>query len=181
MSSRRKSVSFRHRDVAKVPDGPWCWFSLEMMTHPAFRGLSLPARRFIDFLEIELMHHAGFENGRLVARYDDLVAFGIRRDVIRRAIDEVVDRGLVEITSIGLYGGSARNAPARYELTFRPTDRRNPNGVVEWLKPADYWRAYQPSEPQRGRRDVANGSKLNSPQSVTRPVTDSVLRPVRIS
>ena len=61
---------------------------IEMLEAPAYRVLSLSARRVLDRLEIELGHHGGNDNGRLPVTYEDFERYGIDRHSIAPAIRE---------------------------------------------------------------------------------------------
>jgi hypothetical protein len=80
----------------------------------------MPARRFLDFLELEHMHHGGAENGRLLAPYSQLEAFGISSRDISPAIEMVLAFGFVARTVHGERNGGRANA-SRYRLTWLPT------------------------------------------------------------
>jgi len=75
----------------------------------------LYGHRFIEFLEIEHMNHAGQLNGKLTATYDQLSLEGIPRKLIRAAIYEACELGLVTVTEKG-----GRDHPSQYELNFYP-------------------------------------------------------------
>src|SRR5215472_12560285 len=74
---------------------PWCWYTREMLLAPAFREASINCRRLISALEVENVSHAGTENGNLKMPYNQLVRWWhIPRRLIRRTIDEAIERGL---------------------------------------------------------------------------------------
>jgi hypothetical protein len=94
-----------------------------MLESPAFRALSLSARRILDLLEIEL--HAGhggssFENARgLPLTYDQIVRFGVDRHAIGPAIRELVALGFVEVIRKGCAGNAYERQSALYRLTYQ--------------------------------------------------------------
>ena len=51
---------------------------IEMLESPAYRALSLSARRVLERIEIELAQHGGQDNGGLPVTYDDFERYGIR-------------------------------------------------------------------------------------------------------
>jgi hypothetical protein len=124
--------------VSGPPAGkPWCWYTAEMLLHPAFLEASINCRRFIDALEVENMNHAGRENGNLVMPYNQLQRWwGIPRRLIRRTIDEAVERGLVEERRGGWRLSFAKSDPNRFRLTYRPawegTPRKERPATNEW-------------------------------------------------
>src|SRR5215211_4726921 len=105
---------------------------IEMLESPAYRGLSLSARRVLDRIEIELAHHGGTDNGRLPVTYDDFERFGMHRHAIGPAIRECAALGFVEITEHGVAGNAEHRAPNQFRLTYRPAGRRNPTN--EWRR-----------------------------------------------
>jgi hypothetical protein len=95
--SRWKAARRRQTQI----DGQFAAREIKMLAAPAFRVLSLSARRVLDRLEIELAHHGGKENGRLPVTYDDFVKYGIDRHAVAPAIREVTALGFAEVTVRG--------------------------------------------------------------------------------
>ncbi len=107
--------------------GQWIAHRVDMLRSPAWRVLSLSARRVLDRIEIEHASHGGAENGRLPVTYDDFHLYGIHRHAIGPAIREVVALGFVEITEAGRAGNAEFRKPNVFRLTFLNTnvgDRR---------------------------------------------------------
>jgi hypothetical protein len=125
--------------VGGPPAGePWCWYSREMLLSPAFRGASINCRRFLHALEAENMAHAGTENGNLVMPYNQLeLVWHIPRRLIRKTINEAVERGLVEERRAGWQMSYAKKQPNTYRLTHRPTHEKSP---PRWIAPTHEWR-----------------------------------------
>ena len=120
--------------IGPPPNQPWTWLPRALMQSEAWRGMSYPCRRFIDFLMIEHCNHAGLENGHLQATYYQLSSQGISRKRIASAIREAVDRGLVEVTRRGgLYGLESRRTTSRYRLTWVGTLKPACTATNEWL------------------------------------------------
>jgi len=105
--------------------------TIAMLRSPAWRALSLSARRVLDRIEIELADHGGTDNGKLPVTYDDFVRYGIDRCAIAPAIREVVALGFVEITEAGRAGNAEWRKPNLFRLTFRNTKYAPTN---EWQK-----------------------------------------------
>jgi hypothetical protein len=105
-----------------------------MLRSPAWRVLSLSARRLLDRLEIEHANHGGAENGRLPVTYENLEAYGIHRHAIGPAIREVVALGFVEITEAGRAGNAEFRRPNLFRLTYLNT---NVGPTDEWQKIAE--------------------------------------------
>jgi len=100
--------------------------TISMLRSPAWRTLTLSARRVLDRIEIELADHGGTDNGKLPVTYDDFVRYGVHRHAIAPAIREVVALGFVEITEPGRAG----NADWRKPNLFRLTRPRPGGGIV---------------------------------------------------
>jgi hypothetical protein len=95
--------------------------TIEMLRSPAWRILSLSARRVLDRLEIELADHGGVDNGKLPVTYEDFVRYGIERHGIAPALRELVALGFIEITEPGRAGNAEFRRPTLYRITYRHT------------------------------------------------------------
>lgn len=107
------------------PTPPFVWFTMEMMVSPAWRAMSLTARRVLDRLCVEHMAHAGTENGNLVVTYSDFRKAGIGGKNIGNAIDELVALGFIAVDR-GRGGNAEFRRPNRYTLTWLTTERELP-------------------------------------------------------
>ena len=94
---------------------------IEMIESPAFRALSLSARRVLSRVEIELAHHGGKDTGYLPITYDDFEEYGIHRHSISPAIREVEALGFVRVTERGRGGNAEFRRPNLFGLTYRPS------------------------------------------------------------
>ena len=128
MSNGSKKSYLRKSKIA----GQFSPRTIEMIESPAFRVLSLSARRVLDRLEIEHAHHAGHDNGHLAVLYDYFEEYGIHRHAIAAAIREVVALGFVEITEQGRAGNAEWRRPNKFRLTYRYLDRAAPTD--EWRR-----------------------------------------------
>jgi hypothetical protein len=143
-----------------------------MLESPAYRVLSLSARRVLDRIEIELAQHGGNDNGRLPVTYSDFVSYGIERHAIGPAIREAVALGFLEVTERGCAGNAEFRSPNLFRLTFRPVKGDVQYGSNEWrciatkeealklskaARNENGTRAYRPSR-HRSRR-VSHGGK----------------------
>jgi hypothetical protein len=148
-----------------------------MLLSPAFREASTNCRRFISALEVENMNHAGTENGNLVMPYNQLERWWrIPRRLIRRSIDEAIDRGLIEERR-GLRLWYGKTMPNRFRLTFRATREGSP---PQWKLSTNEWRRYRAPEDENvskgsegppdkchiGNRDVPSSVPLREPALV---------------
>ena len=69
----------------------------EMRWSPAWRVLSLAARRVLDLLELELGKHRGKNNGRICVTYADFQRYGIGYNNIAPALRELEVLGFIRI------------------------------------------------------------------------------------
>lgn len=122
------------RKVASPPKGePFVQLTRELLESPAWRGMSINCRKLIDFLMCDHMNHAGQENGKLMAPYDQLVVYGLTRSEIANAIDEAEYLRLILVERGGRWAGT--NRPSTYELTFLPKQHPNPmTPTNDWKK-----------------------------------------------
>jgi hypothetical protein len=105
-----------------------------MIESPAFRVLSLSARRVLCRVEIELAHHGGKDNGRLAITYDDFEAYGIHRHAIGPAIREAEALGFLQVTEHGRGGNAEFRSPNRFRLTYRAAKDVSGDGSHEWRR-----------------------------------------------
>jgi hypothetical protein len=108
--------------------------TIEMLESPAYRVLSLSARRILDRLEIELAHHGGKDNGKLPVTYDQFEEYGIDRQAIGPAIRELCVLGFIEITEAGRAGNAEWRTPNLFRITFRPMKGLKTYGTNEWRR-----------------------------------------------
>jgi hypothetical protein len=114
-------------------EGGWAWLPRPLLESDAWRGASIHCRRFVDFLLLDHVGHAGRENGHLQATYDQLARSGLSRKFIPRAIREAVERGLVRVTRQGgLYGLQCRRTTSMYRLTWIGTLDPLGRATNEW-------------------------------------------------
>jgi hypothetical protein len=113
--------SGRMGKIRRPPEGePWCWYTQTMLVSPAWRALGLNTRRLIDFLCVEHMNHAGQENGRLRATYNQLETYGLTRELIAPAIAEAEALGFLEVME------KQMRVASKYRLTFYATHDHKP-------------------------------------------------------
>src|SRR5262249_18637956 len=105
-----------------------------MIESPAYRALSLQARKIMRRLEIEHCAHGGAENGRLPCTYDDFVKYGCWRKGISLALVEAWALGFLQIVSIGKRPfGEIPGRPSTYRLTYLHSHDRSA-ATNEWKK-----------------------------------------------
>jgi hypothetical protein len=124
----------RRRRPRIADGGQFVPHTREMRESFAWRFLPNNARRVLDRLELEHMHHGGAENGSLICTYSDFEKSGLRRQSIALAIRQCVALGFLEITRQGQRCASDFNrVPAQYFLTYL-------RGVGKSLEATDAWR-----------------------------------------
>jgi hypothetical protein len=133
--------------------------TIEMLESPAFRVLSLSARRILDRLEIELAHHGGQDNGKLPVTYEHFHEYGIHRHAIGPGIGECIALGFVEITEPGRAGNAEFRAPNLFRLTYK-------NTRVEG--PTDDWRRIENVNDAKAIARAARLSRSRTPACVRR-------------
>jgi len=125
-TGRRKPE--RHTKI----DGQFVPLLAEMIASPAFRVLSLAARRVLDRLELEHLRHGGAENGRLPVTYDHFEEHGIHRHSVGPAIRELSALGFVVVVEQGGGGNAAFRRASVYRLTYLPT--RDAESSHDWRR-----------------------------------------------
>lgn len=148
-------------------EGGWIAHRLRLLLSPAWRLRPVPLCRLLDRIEIEHMRHAGRENGHLIVSFDQFVAAGVSRKIIRATIDLGASLGLLAIVQSAEMVRSIR-APNRYRLTYVPEkDRR---------APTDEWASVTEGEVQKAVaafQDIATAKRKSSPQFPFLPSTSS--------
>ena len=134
----RGNKQYRQHNVP--PDEPWQWLPIELLRSVAWRLQSRRCQRLVEFLIVEHRSHAGFENGNLIATYDQLVDWGMNRKTINDAIAEAVYLGLVKVMVKGRGPRAPGGAqPSQYLLTFFPSS--------EFAPATNDWKRFDPREP----------------------------------
>jgi len=100
-------------------EGQWIAYAREMIESPAYRVLSIHARKVMRRLEIEHCSHGGQENGKLPVPYSDFVKYGCRRNSVRPALVECIALGFLELVERGHSAyGDIPGKPSTYRLTY---------------------------------------------------------------
>jgi hypothetical protein len=94
------------------------------------RRLNFPARSVLDFLELEHLRNAGFENGYLAAPYRQIQATGMSKRDVPKAIQMLKAFGFIARTDVNMRLAGRKNI-ARYRLTYLP-DRSGNMPTDEW-------------------------------------------------
>jgi len=113
----KNRYSRQERKLYNPPqDKPWIWLPTEILNSTAWQSMGINCRRLIDFLLIEHRNHAGRENGKLIATYNQLEKFGLTRSKINVAIKEAEFLGFIKYEQGSFYGETRK--PNLYKLTF---------------------------------------------------------------
>jgi hypothetical protein len=115
MAIKRKS-----KQPNSPPSGaPWIWQTADILASPAWRAMSINARRALDRIMLEHMAHAGTENGNLLVTHRQFIEAGVSRDYVADAIDELEHLRLIRVTVRGR-GGIGSHHANRFLLTWMP-------------------------------------------------------------
>jgi hypothetical protein len=170
-------------------DEPFVRIKYTMKESPAWKALTLSARRVLDRIEIEFGKHKGKPeaNGELVVTYEDFVEYGIGRTEIGPAIRELVALGFIRITRAGVAGNADQRQATMFLITYQP------NGSAQYLD--DGWKRIKTDEEadsvakaarerkgnmkarEYGRKGAAARwakNKIPVMESIPRPVMDSI-------
>lgn len=101
-------------------EGQFLGHPIALRESPVWPALNWPARKILDFIEREHLHHGGAENGRLLAPHAQLRARGISGRKIKPGLDLLEALGVIRCTSDG-YRLGGRPKAATYALTWYPT------------------------------------------------------------
>jgi hypothetical protein len=165
--TNRGALFKNDRKEARKIEGQYIPHRLAMIQSPAWRVLSLSARRVLERIEIEHMQHGGKENGQLAVTYDHLVEYGIDRHAIAPAQRELEAPGFAEITEHGCAGHAEHRAPNKFQLTYLHTNT--------W-KPTDEWRRIKTREEAEA---IAKMARL--PRETPRKTRVQKQKPVGVS
>jgi len=135
----------------------WFWRSREMLESPAWRTLSLSGRRALDRITLELMSHAGNDNGRLPVRYEDFVGYGIDRHAVAPALREIEALGFIEVTQRGRASAGKYRWPNYFRLTDRDSGNADPTN--DWRRIKSIEEAQAIARPARKDKRKAKRSK----------------------
>ena len=148
------------------PKEAWVWITREMMESPAWSALTAPAKRVIERILIEHMHHAGTENGELIVTFDDFQAFGVSRRAIKSAIQVAVRLGFIDVTFRGVRSHGAARRPSKYSITWLPRNDATP--------PTNRWKSILTEEQAEAAVKAVYSTRTVSYTHLTLPTIYSV-------
>jgi hypothetical protein len=114
--------------------GQFCWRLVEMMESPVMRVLNQSEHRLLLRLEIEMAHHGGTANGKLVVTHKQFCDYGIDREAISPSIRCLVALKLIEVTKQGRGGNAEYREASEFRLTYRETDQADPTNEWRMIK-----------------------------------------------
>ena len=123
----------RRRSRPNSIGGQFAAHPIDMMENPAWRALSLSARRCLERIEIELANHGGRDNGQLPVTNRNFCAYGVWMGAIKPALAELVTLGFIEMTPGYACANPLYGRAARFRLLFR-TGRDGPPEEHRWLR-----------------------------------------------
>ncbi len=127
------------------------WLPAELLGSPAFRVLSVNARRVVDRLLREHIAHAGTANGELVVSHQQFEEAGVTRNLVAKAIREAEAAGLISVQRRGRIA-DGRNQPSLYRLTWMGAWR--PDG--EKMPPTHEWKGRTADDVRRAVERMKN-------------------------
>jgi hypothetical protein len=146
-------------------DQKWISLGVELLESYAWRAQSGNARKVVDRLIVEHLHHGSLENGNLAVTYSDFLNYGIRRHSVRLALEEAIALGLINIVEPGAKAwGGFKGKPCRYRLTWF--------GTKDGGSPTNRWKRFdsleKAKEAARGARISTSASRVRSRQGRAR-------------
>jgi hypothetical protein len=174
MARRARSKWALAKGRATRYSGPFVGKLGEMLESPAYQILSLAAHRILFRLEIELLHHGGNDNGKLIVTFDQFEKYGVRRKSVPAALRELEALGFIEIVEHGCAGNAGYGEPNIYRLTYRPSVDAPEDGSHEWRRVKtieDALRIQKPARATPPQNSVRQGGnrvrKIKTPVGVS--------------
>jgi hypothetical protein len=145
--------------------------TVRMLESPAWRVLSLSARRILERIEIELGHHGGNDANKLPVTYNDFVEYGVHRHAIRPAVRECVALGFLEITEQGRAGNAEFRSPNKFRLTYAYGRKVEPTHDWQHIQTIDEADALARAARMAGKKQKSSAGKRQV--SVTETITEN--------
>ncbi len=181
MSRRRSKWS---KDARKTIPDLFVARLVEMLDSPAWRTLSLSARRLLDRLDIENRRHGAKLNGKLIVTFEQFCNYGMDRHAVAPAIREAVSLGFLAVTRQGCAGNADQRQPSQYRLTYHPAEGVPGYGSNEWrtiattLEEANRIAVEARRTPAAGRNGrrvkIKNPMGVNATVQCAKPATKTV-------
>ena len=104
----------------------------DFLESPAYRSLSTNARKCLDRLRLEHIAHNRTNNGNLIVTHEQFIEYGVTRDLVADALDELSYKGLIKMVRGKAGNGTAH--PTVFTLSFDGTsDGAKATNVVDAL------------------------------------------------
>lgn len=129
-ASVQGTTTRRQKRLNRPPEGElFVWLTGTMLTSVAYRNLSGNAMKALNRIMVEHIDNKGTENGNLIATYDQMDKYGVRKASVAKAIRELTFFGFIRVRKGHAYRGE--HQPNRYRLTWLPLMDGSP-ATNEW-------------------------------------------------
>jgi hypothetical protein len=91
---------------------------VELLESPALRVLSRAAHLALLRIELELRHHGGFYNGKLIVTTEQFIEYGISENSVAPALRELEALGLIRVPQRGRGGNAEYRRPHHFRLNY---------------------------------------------------------------
>jgi hypothetical protein len=145
MADTSFAAKLRKKRNRPPPSEPWVWFSRVFLESEAWRTAPINTRRFVERVMIEHMHHAGTENGNLIVTFKQLAEFGIHGRHRHKAVEDAINRGLIDRPVKGKASAGQNRHPSRYALGWLPWH--------DGSAARNRWKSWKPKSPKRKSED----------------------------
>jgi hypothetical protein len=159
----------KHNAKMRKIGGQYVHHLADLVRSPAWRILSLSARRLLDRIEDECLRHGGKDNGKLPVTFDDFVRWGIHRHAIAPAIRECTALGVLIVTRRGMAGNAEFRSPNLFLLPYLEPDTAG----QEWRRIATVEEAEAIARTARLQAKKQNPSAGFCQVSVTETITEN--------
>jgi hypothetical protein len=158
----------REGSYSKPPKGSsWVWHTEDMLISPAWRALSINAKRVIERVELEHMAHGGNENGTLPVTHQNFRKHGIYATAIAPAIQEAIFLGFIRCVQGGRW--NEKNTPSIFRITWLG-DKNGNAPTNEWQsvtqEQIDVWKSKR-NQSQKARKQWRKNLKHTTETSGT--------------
>lgn len=170
----RAAKLVRQHTKPPTDQGGWMAITRDFLEAPAYRTLSVNARKCLDRLIIEHIGHARLENGRLIVTHEQFIDYGVTGEYVGDALDELAYKGLIKAERGKAGNGTAH--PTVFTLTF--------DGTHDGGKASNEWKKFTMAE-ARLWSEVVRQQRATLRAKVGRKNKSSLrvseIRPLRVS
>ena len=150
----------------------WQWLTIELMESDAFRTLTGNASKAFFRIVIEHTSHGATRNGQLIVTHQQFFEYGVTREYVADALDELAYKGLIKIKRGRAGAGTAH--PNLYTLTFV--------GDCEGAAPTNEWKRCTPEKSRHWsqvERKLAAAKREKIGRKKQNPLRDSEMCSLR--